>query len=103
MSYTALLDTDAIQDLQDAIDYYDNQKIGLGEEFDNQFDKVIEVLELNPFFQVRYDNVHCFPMKKFPYMAHYTINKEKQIVMIRAILSTRKNIHHLAKLALGSS
>ena len=96
MSHTVILDILAIEDLQEAIDYYDDQKIGLGKRFDTQFDQLVSSLEINPFFQVRYDTVRCLSMKSFPYMAHYTINQISQTVNVFAVINTSKNITQLS-------
>ena len=73
MSFTVLIDPRAIQDIQEAIDYYDNQQIGLGKKFENELNKYLVVLEKNPFFRIRYNHVRCLPMKKFPFMVHFSI------------------------------
>ena len=70
MNFTILIDARAIQDIQEAINYYNNQQIGLGKKFENKLNKYIVALEKNPFFIVRYNQVRCLPMKKFPYMVH---------------------------------
>ena len=96
MPYNVILDTLALEDLQEAINYYDEQKTGLGKRFDNQFDKLICTLEINPFFQIRYDTVRCLAMKNFPYMAHYTINQASQTVTIVAVINMSKYLPKLS-------
>jgi toxin ParE1/3/4 len=91
MDYTIFLDESASQDIQDAIDYYEEQQSGLGERFENALNKEILVLEKNPFFQLRYDNVHCLPLKKYPYMVHFTIDEEGFRVIIRAVFHTSRD------------
>jgi toxin ParE1/3/4 len=96
MPYNVILDTLALEDLQEAIDYYDQQKVGLGKKFDDHFDKLVSTLEINPFFQVRYDTVRCLPMKSFPYMIHYTINQTSQTVNVFAVINTSKYLSQLS-------
>ncbi len=91
MDYTILLDERATQDIQAAIDYYEDQQLGLGEKFENTLNKQIQVLEKNPFFQLRYDNVHCLPVKKYPYMIHFTIDEERFLVIVRAVFHTSRD------------
>lgn len=67
MLFEIIIDPRAIQDIQDAINYYDEKQIGLGEKFLNALDKHLHTLEKNPFFNIRYDEVRCLPFKKFPY------------------------------------
>jgi toxin ParE1/3/4 len=88
MSYAVVIDPLAIQDIQQAIEYYDAQQTGLGLRFEAALDKHLTTLEKNPFFLVRYDKVRCLPLKKFPYMVHFTIDESKNIVVIRAVFHT---------------
>jgi len=64
MAYSVVIDPVALQDIQQGIDYYDDQQIGFGEKFEAAVNKQLISLERNPFFQVRYDDVHCLPIKK---------------------------------------
>lgn len=61
MAFTTVLDPRALQDVQQAIDYYEDQEPGLGEHFEGFANDCIIELEQNPYFQIRYDEVHCLP------------------------------------------
>ncbi|VAX37053.1 hypothetical protein MNBD_UNCLBAC01-296 [hydrothermal vent metagenome] len=78
----------ALQDIQKEIDYYDEQQIGLGHTFEEILDNHFTSIETNPFFQIRYDNVHCLPVNKYPYMIHFTINETDNKVTVRAVFHT---------------
>jgi toxin ParE1/3/4 len=91
MRYKTLIDPEAIQDIQRAIDYYDEQQPGLGRIFERTLNSTIKKLENNPFYQVRYDNVHCLPLKKFPYMIHFTIDEVQRFIIIRAVFGTHQS------------
>ncbi|MCW5910518.1 MAG: type II toxin-antitoxin system RelE/ParE family toxin [Cyclobacteriaceae bacterium] len=73
-------------DIQDAYDYYEIKSAGLGEKLLDALDDAFEILRINPNFQVRYDDVHCLPVKRFPYMIHFRIEGEE--VLVYAILNT---------------
>lgn len=88
MSYAIVIDSRAIQDIQKAIDYYDEQQSGLGQKFEHALNKHLLTLEKNPFFHIRYDNVHCLPVTKFPYMVHFTVDKKNKLVTVQAIFHT---------------
>ena len=88
MAFTAVIDPRAMQDVQEAIEYYDEKQPGLGEEFEHHLNEHLQLIEKNPFFQVRYDDIHCLPLKRFPYMIHYTIQEDQQIVTVQAVLNT---------------
>jgi toxin ParE1/3/4 len=88
MSYNIVINPQVIADIQLAIDYYEEQQDGLGIKFEEYLNKQILKLQKQPHYQVRYDEVRCLPLKKFPFMIHFTINETARIVMIRAIFHT---------------
>ena len=54
--YKIIIDTEAFTDVQNAVDWYDQQRIGLGEEFFFAFDKENQQLRRNPYvFAIKYD------------------------------------------------
>ncbi len=69
------IDRRALDDVRDAIAYYDAVSAQVGDKFIEEFDNTVETLKLNPFFQVRYSNVRCLPLRKFPFLIHFTINE----------------------------
>jgi hypothetical protein len=91
MIYSLVIDPRAIQEIQQAIDYYDEQQTGLGEKFEAALNQRLITLEKTPFFSIRYDDVHCLPVNKFPYMIHFTLDEKQQIVTVRAVLHTSLN------------
>ena len=91
MAFTLVIDPRAIQDIQGAIDFYDEQQAGLGQRFEATVNKHLLTLEKNPFFRKRYDDVHCLPVKKYPYMVHFTIDENQKIVTVRAVFHTALN------------
>lgn len=88
MVYRIDLHSGVVQDLKHAIDYYDQQQSNLGKKFLNAIDKHFFILSKNPFYQIRYDNVRCLPVKKFPFMIHFTIEEGNKTVKILAVLNT---------------
>ena len=68
MKFNTILDPRAIEEVQEAIDYYDEQLIGLGEKFEADLNRHIKSLAKNPFYQTRYDEIQCLPLKKYPFM-----------------------------------
>jgi hypothetical protein len=48
MAYSLVIDPKAIQDIQQAIDYYDEQQTGLGKRFESALNKRLITLEKNP-------------------------------------------------------
>ena len=88
MTFVVRIDPPALQDIQEAIDWYELQKEGLGERFYNYLEKSLKQLELNPYFQIRYSGIRCLSLLTFPFMIHYTIDQTNSIVIVRAVLNT---------------
>ena len=83
---------EAIDELQQAIDYYALQRAGLEFEFMMEFEKQIELITLNPFTRaVRYLTVRFALINRFPYAIHYVINESRHSIIVQTVLSTFKN------------
>ena len=87
--YTLLLDPQAFDDIQNAIDYYNMQQKDLGKRFHKTVKNAFDVIKNNPMFQIRYDNIRCLPLKPFPYMIHYSV--DDNIINARVVINTYKN------------
>jgi len=88
MDYEVSIDKRALDDLNQAVNYYNLQQKDLGEKFLVDFDTSLNTLSANPFFKVRYDDYRCLPLSKFPYMIHYIINEKKKRVEIYGVIHT---------------
>ncbi|MBI4931562.1 MAG: type II toxin-antitoxin system RelE/ParE family toxin [Bacteroidetes bacterium] len=91
MSFEIIFEELAQSDIQQAIDYYDKQQIGLGEKFWLSLSKHIAFISKNPFFQIRYSNVRCLPMTKFPFMIHFILDEKVKTVYIISVFHTSQN------------
>lgn len=91
MSYHIKIEPEAYQDIQAGIDWYDSQQVGLGRKFYAEVSSSFESLRKNPFYQVRYDNVRCLPVNRYPYMIHFTLDEKENTIIVRAVLSTYQN------------
>ena len=91
MIFDVVISKKALNDIRKITEYYDKQRDGLGNEFKNVLYEYIEVLETNPNFRMRYDKIRCLPIKIFPYMIHFSVNENKRIAKIHAILHTSRN------------
>ena len=79
----------AFEDIQEAVDYYNGKRTGLGKRFYNAIDKHFGFLRKNyTSFAVRYDNIRCMPVKQFPYMIHYRVLESQQTVSVKAVFCT---------------
>ena len=92
MKYKIKIDEDALLNIQDATDWYNLQTQGLGTRFQKQVIKQINALKENPkVCAIRYADVRCLVVKKFPFMIHFTIDSNNNIVEVYAIIHTSMN------------
>ena len=90
-SYKIVILDLAEQDLEDAISFYNSRRDSLGEKFFHYFEFEMQTLSINPFYQIRYANIRCKKIKKFPYMIHFTVNKEDAVVYVHAVICNYRN------------
>jgi len=86
------IEPEAFEDIQEAVNFYNSRQPGLGERFYNTTDKQIDFLKKNYFsFAVRYDDIRCMRVEKFPYMIHYRVLENQQTVSVKAVFCTHNN------------
>jgi hypothetical protein len=88
MPFTIKIEPEAKQDIQEGIDWYNEQQLGLGKDFHRTVKRYLNKIKTNPFYQVRYDEVHCLPLKKYPFMIHFTINEDNKQIIVHAVFNT---------------
>lgn len=91
MPYFIVFEKQAEYDIQQAVNYYDEQQTGLGEKFWVAAKKHIASIRANPFFQIRYGQIRCLPVKKFPFMIHFLLDEKAKIVYILSVFHTSQN------------
>ena len=83
---------DFFDDLVQAVDWYNEQCAGLGDRFCKSVKKQTAKLSTNALcFAVRYFDIRCMRIEKFPYMVHYRINEQTKIVKVEALFHTSRD------------
>jgi toxin ParE1/3/4 len=86
------IEPEAFDDIQEAIDYYNSKQDGLGKRFFEMVDEHFEFLKKDYMtFAVRYDDIRCMPIEKFPYLIHYRVLKSQGVVSVKAVFCTYDN------------
>lgn len=90
--FTVKYAPEALHEIKNAVDYYNDLYEGLGKRFKQNLLAAIKKAKLNPTYNsCRYSNVRFAVVKKFPYCIHYTIDQENHIVKIQALLAFSQN------------
>jgi len=80
------------QDLQEAVNWYNQKQPGLGKRFFKAVKEQIIRIKKNPLsIAVRYDEVRCAKLKGFPYLIHFKIYPDISIIRVIAVLSTHRD------------
>jgi len=88
MSFRLRILPPAREDIQESIRWYNQRQAGLGRRFHAELKEFLELLSKNPMFENRYDEVRCVPMRKFPYMVHFTVEEDDRVVVIHGVFHT---------------
>ena len=90
--YKIRIDIEALQDIQEATDWYNLQSSGLGTRFQKQTKQQINTLKTKATaFSTHYSNVKCMLIKKISFLVHFTIDSTNCIVEIFAVFHTSRN------------
>ena len=81
-------------DIQQQVDYY--RKETNSNTLGKRFAKAVknEVFRLKNYalqYEVKYDDVRCLPIPKFPVRAHYRVNETENSVKVEAIIGTSES------------
>jgi len=86
------IDPEALDDIQKATDWYNEQLPGLGSRFQTQTIKQISSLKYSYHrYSIRYKKVRCMLIKKFPYLVHFLVDENRGIVEVFALFHTSHN------------
>ena len=78
-------------EIQNGITYYNKKQKGLGLRFHKAVKSSFQTIRENPFYQIRYENVRCFPVTKYPFMVHYIIDEPNNTIIVYALINTHLN------------
>jgi hypothetical protein len=87
-----VLAVDAINDIDQAVEYYNSISNGLGFEFANTIDRYfIKIQKVPTASAIRYDQVRVKPVDTFPFAIHYTIS-DTHIIILRVFNTYQKHV-----------
>ncbi|MDI9365679.1 MAG: type II toxin-antitoxin system RelE/ParE family toxin [Flavobacterium sp.] len=90
--FTIKIDIEAITDIEDAAEWYNEQSANLGNRFKQQVKKQVDLLAIQALnYGIRYANVRCMLIYKFPFLVHYIIDEANNTVQIFAVLHTSRH------------
>ena len=92
MRFKLLYSNRFFDDLQQDIDWYNAKQAGLGARFFVAIKNRLAEIKRNPYsVAIRYDDVRCAVVKKFPYMIHFRVLPKDKTIEVIAVFSTHRN------------
>ncbi|WP_082915168.1 type II toxin-antitoxin system RelE/ParE family toxin [Arachidicoccus ginsenosidimutans] len=88
--YQVVLQSEAISDMQDAYDWYEEQRTGLGNEFVEEVEISLEKISEHPeYYSYVNDIYRRIKTNRFPYLIIYEI--ENNTVFVNSIMHGMRN------------
>ncbi len=85
-------------DLQEAKKWYEEKRLGLGEEFKEEIFSQIEFIREHPKLYPKKENqVRSSYLKRFPYGIHYLVEEELQRIIIIGVIRVGRSPKQLQK------
>ncbi|MDB5158870.1 MAG: Plasmid stabilization system protein [Mucilaginibacter sp.] len=79
-------------DIRETATWYNGKQNGLGKRFTTEVRQKVNHIKQDPFISVvRYDEVRTAVLEVFPFMIHYNVNEEENLIIILAVLHTSRN------------
>ena len=90
MSYHLLIKPAAQHDIEEAAQWYNAQRPGLGLDFLAALSEALQIIQSNPYlFAARHGPIRQCPVKGFPYVIYYLV--ESATVVVIAVLHQRRD------------
>ena len=98
MSCTIHIFKSALDDLQDALDWYDSQSSGLEQRFSKEINDRLAFITQHPEASpVRAENFRGAQLKKFPYTIYYEFDEIQATIHVAAVLHDKRDRKILKK------
>lgn len=94
MTYKIVVTPDAIQDIDNAINYY-QEKVSkkVANLFLKDYKESFKDILKTKYFKLFFEDFRGKPLKKLPFIVFYTIDENLKIITIKAIFHTSQNTH----------
>jgi len=90
--YKVRIDIEALEDIQNITKWYNEAQAKLGKRFrDSAITKINQLRNDPQIFAIRYHEIRCIQVTKFPYLIHFYINEETSTVEVLAVISTNRD------------
>lgn len=82
MGFKIIVSPRAQKEIENAIDFYSLYSEKAPIRFIIVLLETYQVLEINPFFSVRYKTIRALKLKRFPYSIYFEVNEDERVVRV---------------------
>jgi plasmid stabilization system protein ParE len=91
MNFNVVVSPNAEKDLTEICNYYQGISPNLRNVFLDSLEIRLKNLSVTPLAAaIRYANIRCTLIKKFPYLIHYIVNENEKLVIVLRVFSTHQ-------------
>lgn len=91
MDFKIIVSPSAQLEIEEIADFYFNINLKVLIQFNERLKEAYTSLSINPYYQKHYKDFHGIPLKQFPFMLFYKIEKDNRIVKIISCFHTSQN------------
>lgn len=90
--FKVIVNDAVVDEIQENLDYYNEKQESLGYRFYKTVKQTLVSLEQDALlYQVKYKDIRCVKLNKFPFLIHYKVDEEQSTVYVYALICTYKN------------
>lgn len=92
MIFKVIISDEAKIDIEHSYLYYQTKvSKKVADNFFKDFKSSSNIISKNPFFKIKHEGFHCKPMKKYPFLIFYVIDKYQHTIIIARVFHTSQN------------
>jgi len=92
MKFSIEYNPDFFNDIVEAVDWYNEKQAGLGDRLFKIIKQQTAKLSTSALHRaIKYDDIRCLAVGKFPYLIHYRVDEQTQTVKVEALFHNSRD------------
>lgn len=86
MNFDLKVQPEVKNDLKAGLDCRNSHPSDEEQSFLEEVEQAFLRLKANPYYELNYDEVRCYPLPNFPFAIHFSVDEDKALVVVLALL-----------------
>jgi len=92
MAFKVIISNEAKNDLEYSYLYYrENANKKVADNFIKECNNIRKTISENPYFKIWFDDFRTVPLKKYPFLIFFSVDKKENFILIARIFHTSQN------------